>query len=580
MNTLQIRHRAYFKDCYPLSENQLKVSITTGKDIDEVIMYAGDPFAAGISENEHKWTGEPVKLVKEKELENEYVWSCIVEPPFKRLKYHFEIISGDEHIYLLEDGFYKDLSSLNDKSMIQRYIFPWMNPADVMVTPKWAKDIVWYQIFPDRFNNAGDHERRNKPNKWETRDDVAYNEFFGGTIKGITDKLEYISGMGFNGIYLNPVMLSNTNHKYDTIDYTLIDPDFGTSEDMRELVDKAHELGIRVMVDGVFNHCGRTCELWKDVVEKGPQSRYYSWFFVNNWPSKNQEHVTRKGDYYAFAFVDGMPKLNTNNPEVMKYLTDIMLDWIKNWNIDGIRFDVGNEISHAFIKYIRLNIHQYDPEIFLLGEIWHDSFPWLLGDEYDSVMNYPLLQGISNFWMHKERDSRQFMYMVNSCYDMYYDQANQVMFNLLDSHDTQRLMDRCDNNRDIYWCQLGILLTLQGCPSIYYGTEIEMSGGGSNRGNRRCMPWSEIDEGRYDEAISNMTALVNIRNTYPQTKEPVSSWEINDNSRLIAYTKGDNFHVYVNADETSHEVKAGKVLFARNYNNGVLGSNGVLIALD
>ena len=167
------------------------------------------------------------------------------------------------------------------------------------------------------------------------------------------------------------------------------------------MITEAHALGLRVMIDAVFNHCGAKCALWQDVLEKGPQSDYYHWFCVNRWPIDEQTHATKQGDYFSFAFVDNMPKFDTSEPDVMEYLTGIAKHWVCEWKVDGIRFDVGNEISHAFLKHLRLELKKCNPKLFLLGEIWHDAFPWLLGDEYDSTMNYPFLACVNNFWADK-----------------------------------------------------------------------------------------------------------------------------------------------------------------------------------
>ena len=144
-------------------------------------------------------------------------------------------------------------------------------------------------------------------------------EKYGGDLEGIRGKLPYLKDLGITGIYLNPIMEAETNHKYDTKDYTKIDPSFGDNAGMRRLVDNAHSMGIRVMVDAVFNHCGRKFAPWLDVLEKGADSPYSGWFMVNDWSQIAKTGNTRDGRFYSFAFADWMPKLNTNNPEVIDY---------------------------------------------------------------------------------------------------------------------------------------------------------------------------------------------------------------------------------------------------------------------
>lgn len=196
-------------------------------------------------------------------------------------------------------------------------------------------------------------------------------------------------------------MEADSNHKYDTKDYTRIDPQFGDAKTMRHLVKEAHEHGIRVMVDAVFNHCGQNFAPWLDVKKHGEQSPYAGWFMVNDWEQMNKEASTRDGRYYSFAFADKMPKLNTNSEEVIHYFQNVCEGWIRDYDIDGIRFDVGNEVSHRFLKRIRKHVKAMKPDIYLLGEIWHDASQWLMGDEYDSVMNYPLMSGIHDFFIDR-----------------------------------------------------------------------------------------------------------------------------------------------------------------------------------
>lgn len=584
MERAKITHHAYFMDCYPLNERELKISIRTGEDVERVCLCAGDPYSAGIAENEQNWKGEKFAMTLERELPGFLVWSVVIAPEYLRVKYHFELISGAERLYLMEDGFYEDVSHLSAERMIQRFIYPWMNPADVMRTPDWVSDVVWYQIFPERFARGNTGEKRLCNREWVCERDRTWEDFYGGDLQGIRNRLSYIAELGVGGIYLNPILFSDSNHKYDTIDYGLIDPDFGTEEELKALVGEAHALGLRVMIDAVFNHCGAKCALWQDVLEKGKDSAYYEWFFVNTLPIGRNIHATKRGDYYAFAFVDEMPKLNTNHPAVMEYLTGIAEHWVRDWKIDGIRFDVGNEISHAFLKQLRMRLKQCNPELFLLGEIWHDSFPWLLGDEYDSVMNYPFLACVNNFWLDEKKSGRDFMYGINQCYGRYYEQVNRVLFNLLDSHDTDRLMERCHGNEDVFFQQLAILLTMQGTPGIYYGTEIGMDGGGTKE-NRKCMPWADIDAGKYTDITAQVKKLLAIRKAYPQAKSGEVRWDVTEDSRLIHYTKAADgcggLSVWLNAgrDVAAVQIDAqSEVLFARGYDAGTLKAGGVVIA--
>ena len=376
-------------------------------------------------------------------------------------------------------------------------------------------------------------------------------------------------------------MEAESNHKYDTTDYTRIDPAFGDDQVMRSLCRQAHERGIRIMVDAVFNHCGRKFGPWLDVQEKGRDSAYADWFMIHDWENLNRHGDTRDGRFFSFAFADWMPKLNTNNDEVIAYFCKVCEDWVKKYDIDGIRFDVGNEVSHRFLKRIREHLKKLKPDIYLLGEIWHDASQWLQGDEYDSVMNYPLLSGIHDFFLDESLEKEEFEYMVNRCYTMYMQQNNNVMFNLLDSHDTERLMNRF-HDLDLFYQQLAVLFTLPGSPCIYYGTEIAMEGG-FDPDCRRCMPWEDIDSAENKERIDQMKTLIKIRRTEEACRSLYFHFPNQyENRRCVEYIKldGENrkLEVLLNCSGEKVEIKpGGEILFARNYHDGILEPKGTLI---
>ena len=403
-------------------------------------------------------------------------------------------------------------------------------------------------------------------------------EKFGGNLEGIRQKLSYLEKLGITGIYLNPIMEAESNHKYDTTDYTKIDPSFGDGDTMKVLCKEAHEKGIRIMVDAVFNHCGRKFAPWMDVLKNGKNSRYADWFMVENWEQIGKRADTRDRRFYSFAFSDGMPKLNTNNEEVIQYFCKICEDWIRDYDIDGIRFDVGNEVSHRFLKRIREHLKKMKPDIYLLGEIWHDASQWLLGDEYDSVMNYPLLSGIHDFFLDQTMKKEEFEYMVNRCYTMYMQQNNNVLFNLLDSHDTERLINRL-HNLDIFYQQLAILFTLPGSPCIYYGTEIAMEGA-HDPDCRRCMPWSEIESDENQERIGTINRLIMLRRNEKTCRSPHFHFpNTYENGRCVEYVKideeGNKIEVLLNASNENVRVKGeGEILFARKFDGDILGANG------
>lgn len=576
-----ISHKCGFADCYALNEDELVVKLQTGKDITAVNLIHEDPYSAGIS-GRRPWIGKSISMEKVMELKYWDIWEIILEPAFKREQYYFEIFSNKEKIYLLEDDFYTE-EALNLPGMIKQYYkYPWMNESDIYQPPKWVEDTIWYQIVPDRFAKTEGKKKKHDLKPWDSNIEMTYEDFFGGDLEGITGKLSYLRALGITGIYLTPIMESESNHKYNTTSYTKIDPDFGDKEEMKRLVEEAHKLGIRVMIDAVFNHCGTQFFAWQDVLLLGKKSLYYNWFYINSWPIENGDIKTKDGRYYSFAFEANMPKLNTNEPAVQKYLIDRCNEWINEWKIDGIRFDVGNEIAHSFVKRIHRELKALKPDLFLLGEIWTDSGEWLLGDEYDSVMNYPFLESINNFWIDYKQTSKELMYSINRSYSRYKHQIRQVLFNFLDTHDSERAYTRC-GGIDVFIQQLVLLMTMEGTPCLYYGTEIGMEGK-NNPYNRKCMPWEAIENGVYDELIEIVKIILSIRNQFSEMKSQHIVWKHDEkNTRLLHYLKLEEHSkqcigIYMNGQEYAIKIDQNNpILFKRKYEKGVLESGGIII---
>ena len=580
MEFIGVYHKTSEQMSYALDEDRLVINLKTGYDVKQVFIIHGDPFDAGILGGSERWNGTREEIVFKKRLPHQIWWTTTLVPPYKRCKYYFELHTDSEVWYYFEDGFLTKEQVDMPGRLLQYFIVPWMNPVDVNQTPSWVNETIWYQIFPDRFCNGEPGKKGADVLPWQTGP-VTNKEKYGGDLEGIRSKLSYLAELGITGIYLTPIMEAETNHKYDTTVYTKIDPSFGDDAAMKRLVSEAHEKGIRVMVDAVFNHCGRKFAPWLDVQEKGQDSEYADWFMVQDWSDIRRHENTRDGRFYSFAFSDRMPKLNTNNEEVIRYFSGICEDWIRKYDIDGIRFDVGNEVSHRFLKKMREHLKSLDPDIYLLGEIWHDASQWLAGDEYDSVMNYPLMSGIHDYFLDSSMDKNEFEYMVNRCYTMYMQQNNNVLFNLLDSHDTERLMNRF-HDLDIFYQQLAVLFTLPGSACIYYGTEIAMEGG-FDPDCRRCMPWGEIEAGKYQERIGQMQSLIHMR----KSEEACRSLHFHfpntyGNRRCIEYIKldssGRKMEVLVNcSDEDVQTGTGGEILFERNFADGVLKPKGTLI---
>ena len=590
MEVAAIYHRTANQFAYPLNQDDLIINLQTGYDVDRVFIIQGDPYLAGIMGGKEQWAGTREEIFYKKRLKSHIWWTTTLRPPFKRLKYYFELWSGEEKIYYFENGFYTEEDLHHGGSDLSYFIVPWMNDADIFKTPSWVNDTVWYQIFPERFCNGDPSINPEGTKPWKCEEITDHHSYYGGDLQGIYDKLPYLKDLGITGLYLTPVFEAHSNHKYNTKDYKKVDPHFGSNELLRKMVDRAHELGIRVMLDGVFNHTGTDFFAWEDVLTHGKDSKYFSWYMISdevaNAPDWKEKLLapgdTKDGRYYSFAFAGFMPKLNTSNVEVRSYLLDLVEFWISEFDIDGLRLDVGNEVSHKFLKELRDMTKEKKDDFYLLGEIWHDSNQWLMGDEYDAVMNYPLSTAINNYFVFDEWEKIEFEHSINRCFTTYMQQANDVLFNLLDSHDTNRLMDRVAGDLDVFYQQMAILFTMPGSPCIFYGTEIGMEGA-HDPDCRRCMPWESIEKGEFAERISEMKKLISLRKSHDTFKSRNFHFP-NDvaDDRTIEYMKlweDETIKVVLNCGKkpVSVDVPNADVLYSRKFEKGILAPKGILI---
>ena len=576
MNREAIFHNPVSNYAFPISYEKFKVRLRAGKgDLDRVTLVIGNKYLW------HTRKEVPMEVEGSDELFDYYSYVYPVDDP--RVAYCFLLEKGDEQWLYGDSGFAKpELVNIDEdeSSAFVNFHFPFINRIDIHKKPSWVNSAVFYQIFPERFCNGNKENDPDWVKPWGYHT-VSNLDFYGGDLDGIRQKLPYLQELGITGLYLTPVFESPSSHKYDTTDYRKIDPGFGDEETMKLLVKEAHDRGIRVMLDGVFNHCGSNFLPWRDVMEKGPKSPYYDWFMINRWPCREQEGSTRDGRYYSFAFAERMPKLNTSEKKVRDYFLDTVRYWIETFDIDGLRLDVANEISHLFCRELRQMTKQLKPDFYLLGEIWHDAMPWLGGDEFDAVMNYPFAAAIREFWYQPEKTKSDLEEAIHENLVRYMRQTTEVLFNLLDSHDTDRLIHQTGGNQDLFFQQLAMLFTMPGSPCIYYGTEIAIEGG-ADPDCRRCMPWDQIEQGNYAEITEQVKQLIALRKE-PAARSMEITFENNNSSdRVVEYVKtgaeGSRLRVVLNASgkETDAETE-GSVLFARGYENGMLRAGGALV---
>lgn len=355
-----------------------------------------------------------------------------------------------------------------------------------MGVPGWVQDSIFYQIFPDRFANGHDGNNPKSVLPWHAKPTIL--GFHGGDLKGIIDHMYYLLDLGVNAIYLNPIFLSPSNHRYNAIDYFQIDPKLGTKMDFFTLLDVAHRNEMKVILDGVFNHCGRGFFAFNDILENQADSPYLDWFHIKKFPVD----AYSPGDatsYEGWWKYKSLPKFNTSNPAVEKYILKVARYWIEQ-GIDGWRLDVPNEINDdGFWLRFRNEVRSANPDAYLVGEIWDGDSRWVNDTHFDGIMNYPLRDLILDF-LSGEINVDQFKLDLQKIQTRYGIENTRAMYNLLGSHDVERFLTKVGG--DISKTKLAYLLifTLSGAPAIYYGDEIGILGG-KDPDCRRTFNWDE-----------------------------------------------------------------------------------------
>ncbi len=377
-------------------------------------------------------------------------------------------------------------------------------PAIQAVTPGWVKDAIFYEIFPDRFARS---ERVAKPHNLEPWDSPPTpHGFKGGDLLGVVERLDYLTDLGVNAIYLTPIFQSTANHRYHTYDYNQVDPILGGNAAFENLLNAAHARGIRVILDGVFNHASRGFYQFNHTLENASASPYLDWFVFKSFPLHAYDDYGPTG-YQAWWGLKALPRFNHQNPEVREFIMRVAEHWIER-GIDGWRLDVPGEIDDdSFWREFRRRVKKINPDAYIVGEIWHQANRWLVGDQFDAVMNYQFTRACLSFFVGADEEVRQLTHGHNygeignweaktfgqrlaEALRWYPAEIAYSQLNLLDSHDTARFLTIA--KKDVTALKLALLtmFTYPGAPMIYYGDEIGMLGG-KDPDCRRGMIWDE-----------------------------------------------------------------------------------------
>lgn len=503
-----------------------------------------------------------------------------IDSPYNRICYYFKLVKEQEWIYYYADRFTEKLADFYvDGQMIdgrsEYYQYPFILKEEIPDVPEWFKTAVVYNIFPDSFA-SGKKQLQKKVGEKCLEDGRICRSRLGGTIKGITENLDYIQGMGFTCIYLNPIFAGGEYHKYDVLDYYHIDPCLGTEEDFQELVEALHGRGMKIIIDGVFNHCSWEFFAFEDVIAKGRNSRYCKWFYNLEFPVRKPETESEVPNYTCFAYERKMPKLNTAEREVQMYFSDVGAYWIKKYHVDGWRLDVANEIDRNFWRNFRLAVKKANPDAVLIGEVWENAQTWLRGDAFDSTMNYEFRRVCKEYLAVDNPDSVLAAYQFEQMRLRYPTNIVNGQLNLIDSHDVPRFLSLCRGNLERWKLACILLMLMPGVPSLFYGDELGIWGV-TEKEYRREMAWDKQEV--FCEFIRE---LIGVRNNYIDSKTDYRpDWQMIRKGLFTFRRRNQRNEITVvlnpGKEQTVPRADTEKLLLAAGYEDGVIQENGYYI---
>jgi cyclomaltodextrinase / maltogenic alpha-amylase / neopullulanase len=393
-------------------------------------------------------------------------------------------------------------------------------------TPDWVKHAVFYQIFPDRFAISAQVEKPTNLEPWAST--PTQQGYKGGDLLGVVEHLSHIQDLGVTAIYFTPIFQSACNHRYHTHDYYQVDPLLGGNSALRSLIDACHERGIKVVLDGVFNHASRGFFQFNDILENGPHSPWIDWFTIEGWPLSPYDG-SHPANYVSWVDNRALPKFNTDNPQVREFIMRIAEYWLR-FGIDGWRLDVPFEITTpGFWQEFRQRVKAINPEAYIVGEVWRDAGQWLQGDQFDGVMNY-LFAGATIAFTAGSRvlpeliegrdyaaipalSAMSYAATIDWIQRLYPHEIQLAQLNLLASHDTARLLSIAQGDRASVELATLLLLTFPGAPSIYYGDEIGLEGR-IDPDSRRSFPWDQTEQWDF-ATLAFHKQLIAIRHAHP-----------------------------------------------------------------
>ena len=542
METRAILHRGRPLDCFPTSESGMYIRLRAARgDLDEAVVVYSD--------NKFEWTTKPrlerrMELLRSDELYDYFGAELALEDT--RLAYVFRLRSGGEVSYLCEEGLGPDFAW--DLGYFNYFQYPYIHSSDVMRVPEWTRGAVCYQIFPDRFRiGSGGKDRGYINLAWGGRPEPT--SFAGGDLRGIEEGLDHLAETGVSCIYMTPVFLSPSNHKYDVEDYYRVDPRFGGDGALRSLIAAAHGRGMRVVLDGVFNHVGRSFPAFRDALAgHGHESMF---------------HITRNAgggvDYRRFEGHPELPELNHDSEEVVRLVTDVMLHWLRR-GASAWRLDAAYAVSPAFWTRVLPAVRREFPDVWIMGEVIHGDYPAIVRQSgMDSLTQYELWKAI---WSSLESANFYELDWSLKRHNEFLESFAPQTF--VGNHDVTRIASRVgDAGASL---AMTVLFTVGGVPSIYYGDEQAFRGVkedrmGGDDAVRPAFPASPDDlPGTGEWMYRLIQGLIGIRRRNPWLTHAMTTPVTVDNRRY-AYDAvghgGERLHVELSLDPAPHAVVSG-----------------------
>ncbi len=522
MQTAALYHTPDRRFCYALEPGRFLIRLcTAADDLRRVTLHMQDKYIPVKYQDTR--TSQPMEKVASDGIHDYY--EAVIRIDMVCLRYYFEAEDMDGRIvyygnYSFSREKFTDIEDMFDCPQNQR-------EEECFDVPSWAAGSIVYQIFPSRFASSGNVSEE----KWYQAP-IGGRENLKGDLRGIIEHLPHIHDLGVDVIYMTPIFKASSYHKYDTEDYYQIDPHFGTEEDLRELVERAHQMGMRVILDAVFNHTSRNFFAFHDIELKREQSQYLDWYYIKSFPLK--ANWGEKPSFLTFSYYGGMPKLNLGNEEVTEYLLGAVRYWMRSCKIDGWRLDVGDEIIHSFWRRFRKCVKEENPDALIVGEAWHLTGDYLEGDEWDTIMNYDFRAAALGFaakgWLPSQTADRLGFLRGNVHTRVY-----PLLWNLIDSHDTERALYSCGEDKARFKLAIAMQLLSVGMPMIYYGDEYGMTGA-QDPDCRRGMLW---DKSRQDaEIYAWYQMLIRIRKENPAiTSGTTTDIYTDDKNGILAVTR-------------------------------------------